>query len=221
MRKVLHNKRITVDELQTLLVEIEARVNNRPLTYISDTVNEPEALTPNHLLHGTTIESIPLVINTEQIKDPDFTKLGNITGEDLRKQFNKNSKLMKQWNMIWHRDYLTSLIEHHYGTDSTSIDYNLKAGDVVLIEGDQSRSTWPLGKIVALLPDRAGTLRLVKVFSKGIVSLRTIDKLIPLEIKGVDTQRDDSKLPGKKQERGHRYAAKVAREKWIKQLDLE
>lgn len=34
LRKVLHNKRITVDELRTLLVEIETRVNNRPLTYV-------------------------------------------------------------------------------------------------------------------------------------------------------------------------------------------
>ena len=59
LRKTLHHRRVSVDELPTLLVEIEARINNRPLTYIQENVEEPEALTPNHLLQGRMIDVIP------------------------------------------------------------------------------------------------------------------------------------------------------------------
>ena len=76
----------------------------------------------------------------------------------------------------------TALREHHYGGNSQSPQCNLKVGDIVLIEADTSRATWPLGKITEILTDKIGTVRLVKVLSKGNTILRTINKLIPLEI---------------------------------------
>ena len=72
LRKTLHHRRVSVDELRTLLVEIEAKINNRLLTYIQENVDEPEALTPNHLLQGRMIDVIPPVINKRRIKYPDF-----------------------------------------------------------------------------------------------------------------------------------------------------
>lgn len=52
----------------------------------------------------------------------------------------------------------------------------------MLIDCGTGRSLWPMGIIVSLLPDKKGTVRVVKVLSQGKTSLRTIDKLIPLEI---------------------------------------
>ncbi|CAG7832787.1 unnamed protein product [Allacma fusca] len=40
------------DVLLTLLVEAEAVVNSRPLTFVSVDANDPETLTPNHFLLG-------------------------------------------------------------------------------------------------------------------------------------------------------------------------
>ena len=51
MRKVLRNACLRYEELETVLIEIEATINNRPITYI-DTDGITEALTPNHLMHG-------------------------------------------------------------------------------------------------------------------------------------------------------------------------
>ena len=48
--KVLGNARITVDELHTVLVEIEGVWNSRPLTYIYEEDCNVEILTPSHLL---------------------------------------------------------------------------------------------------------------------------------------------------------------------------
>ena len=217
LRKVLHNKRVSVDELSTVLVEIEARVNNRPLTYMAETIDEPEPLTPNHLLQGSLIEPIPSVMNTEQIKDPDFLLKSDHTMKDVRSRFNNITKLLNQWNLVWHKDYLTSLREHYYGGNSASTTNKLQPGDIVLIEGDVHRMTWPLGKIVEILPDKNGTLRLVKVLSKGHVSLRTVEKLIPLEVQSTNVSDvSECEITSARQPR---QAAKLARLKWNKQIE--
>jgi hypothetical protein len=38
--------------LHTLLVKVEFLVNSRPLTYVSSDPNDPESITPNHILLG-------------------------------------------------------------------------------------------------------------------------------------------------------------------------
>ena len=43
---------ITQQQLETFLTEAERIVNSRPLTHISDNVDDMDALTPNHILIG-------------------------------------------------------------------------------------------------------------------------------------------------------------------------
>ena len=50
LRKILRNARLTFEELETILVEIEAVLNSRPLTYSHDELSEP--LTPSMLVKG-------------------------------------------------------------------------------------------------------------------------------------------------------------------------
>ena len=47
---LLKQQTLTDESLQTLLCEVESIINSRPLTKVSDDVNDLEALTPNHLL---------------------------------------------------------------------------------------------------------------------------------------------------------------------------
>ena len=49
VRNVLGRSFITLEALQTLVVEIEAVLNDRPLTYQSTDIMNPEPLTPSHL----------------------------------------------------------------------------------------------------------------------------------------------------------------------------
>ena len=53
LKKLLYKARITFNELQTLLSQIEMVINNRPLTYVYDELTIPP-LTPNHLIYGST-----------------------------------------------------------------------------------------------------------------------------------------------------------------------
>ena len=61
IKKTLGRSLVTFEELQTLLVEIEARLNCRPLTYSSGDINDSVPLTPSHLIFGRRLDHLPLV----------------------------------------------------------------------------------------------------------------------------------------------------------------
>ena len=202
---------------RTLLTEIETRVNNRPLTYIHENLNEVEALTPNHLITGRRIEPIPAIV-TKKVEDPDFLLANqNINADNLRRKFNNVSKILKQWNRIWKDEYLSSLRETYYGANPKINQPPLKVGDIVIIDTDTPRSNWPLGKIVSLHPDGNGSWRTVKVLSRGIMSLRTIDKLIPMEISENNASLN-SDVPQSGESQPRRLAAVNARQRWQSQI---
>ena len=54
LRKELKTYKLTYEQLQTILFEIETIINNRPITYFYDDESE-SCLTPNHLLFGRTL----------------------------------------------------------------------------------------------------------------------------------------------------------------------
>jgi len=63
----------TLDSLQTLIVEIENILNNRPLTTVPTDINDPDPITPAHLLYGRKIVCVPYHVTPEDICiDPDL-----------------------------------------------------------------------------------------------------------------------------------------------------
>ena len=57
LKKILFRKPVNLDDLHTIITEVECRVNNRPLTYVLNSLDEPEALTPAHLFCGYRLDS--------------------------------------------------------------------------------------------------------------------------------------------------------------------
>ncbi|XP_039969966.1 uncharacterized protein LOC120781814 [Bactrocera tryoni] len=57
--RAIGNVLLTVEELSTLLAEVEAILNSRPLTPLNQDPNDGEALTPAHLLIGCSLRSLP------------------------------------------------------------------------------------------------------------------------------------------------------------------
>ena len=74
VRKTLGRASVTLIKLQTLVVEIEATLNDRPITYVSSDIGDEEPLTPSHLLYGRRITSLPFDhgITSEDLTDPDY-----------------------------------------------------------------------------------------------------------------------------------------------------
>ncbi|XP_017470100.1 PREDICTED: uncharacterized protein LOC108361848 [Rhagoletis zephyria] len=53
------NARLTYEELTTVLVEIEAVLNSRPISPLSSDPSDYEALTPGHFITGSALKSLP------------------------------------------------------------------------------------------------------------------------------------------------------------------
>ena len=72
LKRVLGRAHINLITLQTLVVEIENILNNRPLTYVSDDPNGMEPLTPSHLLYRCQITPLPYKVILDELTDPDY-----------------------------------------------------------------------------------------------------------------------------------------------------
>ena len=74
LKKVLGRSRVTLSVLQTLVVEVEAILNDRPLTHVSPDFDDAEPLTPANLLHGHRIMSLPHEeVGEEDLEDQTFS----------------------------------------------------------------------------------------------------------------------------------------------------
>ena len=173
LRKVLGNARLNVDELLTVLMELEATLNSRPLTYDYDELGT-EMLTPSHLIYGRRLLSLPEMRNDEEESET-----------ALLRRFRYLAKLrIHFWNR-WRREYLTDLREHHRGKKESQNKVSI--GDVVLIHEDNTkRSNWKMGKVVEQIVGKDGVVRGAKLrlITKGkpIIVNRAVQKLYPLEV---------------------------------------
>ena len=67
LKKVLGRSFTTLSTLQTLIVEIEGISNNRPLTTVPTDINDPDPITPAHLLYGRKIVYVPHHVTPDDI----------------------------------------------------------------------------------------------------------------------------------------------------------
>lgn len=69
--RVMGNNLLTLEEMLTLIVQIEGILNSRPIMPLSDDPNDFVALTPAHFLIGESLVSIPELI----VKDVPVNRL--------------------------------------------------------------------------------------------------------------------------------------------------
>lgn len=165
--KVILKERTPRDEtLLTLLCEVEAIVNSRPLTHVSVSSTDDVALTPFHFLLGTS-SNLPI----------DATENTDLCS---RKQWRVAQRLADMFWSRWLKEVLPSLLPRTMR--STSDEDQLKVGDVVLvIDPTSERSYWPRGAIEAVYPGADGRVRVVDVrTSRGTLRRRSALRLVRL-----------------------------------------
>ena len=171
--KILGRAKISFKEFKESLLDVEAVLNNRPLTYLDEELG-PEALTPNHLIHGRRIPTLAW-------EQPDSNDEAEATNrlKHLQKQL---EHFWKRWN----REYIASLREHHRW-NAKKPQKSLKKGAIVLIQQEgMSRSRWKLGRVDRLIEGKDGVVRgaVLKVVTNDRVYTveRPLQKLCLLEL---------------------------------------
>ena len=216
LKKVLGRTHVNLSSLQTILVEIEAVLNDRPLTYVSSDVEDEEPLTPAHLLYGRRITSLPhLHVEDDETNDPNF---GNIS--EVTKRAQTLALILKHFWLRWKAEYLTSLREYHRTTGKN--DQNVRVGEVVLIHDDTPRIKWKLAVVTDLIKGNDGHGRAASVCTSTGQTNRPIARLYPLEIRMDIAPKTERKEKDEEveQRRHTRTAAKNALEKIAKWTNI-
>ena len=178
LKKILINARLNFLEMLTLLTKIELIINNRPLTYIYDDVEELP-LTPNNLIYGRLLNQV--VNDTKDTQD-------ELTFENLTERVDNVNRILLHFWKRWKAEYVVDLREHHKLKKGCSDDCELSVNDIVLVVNDkQPRYLWRIGRIQELIKGRDDKVRGAKVLTKtdqGHFSTlrRPINQLILLEL---------------------------------------
>ena len=169
LRRVIGTQILMFEEFNTLLTQIEAILNSRPISPMpTPSTDTMDVLTPGHFLIGRPLIAVP----TEWI-------------EPQRLSISQRWRLITQLrNSFWHQwrtDYLHSLQRRvKWQRDRR----NFQIDDIVILRDEQTPPlTWPLARIIETFPGRDGVCRVVNVQCRnGSVLRRPVAKLIPLVI---------------------------------------
>ena len=182
IKKVLGRAHVSLVTLQTLVTEVEAVLNDRPLTYITPDIEDADPLTPSHLPCGRRITSLPHVsIEDEEVKDPTYG-----TARDVQYRARKQALVIQHFRRRWKEEYLTSLREFHRATGRN--DQTIKVGDIVLVHDETPRMTWKMAVIEQLIRGNDGLVRAANIRTATGRTNRPITRLVPLEVSSSDTE---------------------------------
>lgn len=178
MRISLLKHKLKDNQLSTVIKEIEAVINSRPLTSVD---SEPDyILKPSDFL---TVGRVITLKESEIDTEPQGT---STTKSELIKGWKRTLNLLREFKHMFSNRYLLSLRER-YGhlprEPRITSKLSPSPGQIVQIKGDsKDRNDWKVGRITSLIPSVDGLTRAAKVQVGKSEYTRSIAHLYPLEI---------------------------------------
>ena len=169
LRRVMGEQLLTYEELTTLLCQVEACLNSRPLYPLSSDPLDDQALTPGHLLIGES----PICV-------PEPSTAQSVDGTPLLTRHRLISNMRDHFWNRWSREYLNHLQQlGKWRTRSA----NLRPGTLVLLKDELlPPARWSLGRIVSTHPGDDGLVRVVTVRTATSELRRPVTKICPLPV---------------------------------------
>ncbi|XP_076301460.1 uncharacterized protein LOC143219342 [Lasioglossum baleicum] len=180
-KRVIGANTLTFEELTTVLCQIEACMNSRPIAPSSDNIDDYTVLTPGHFLIGTAITTVP----SETLLDVSDSRLS-------RWQLLK--KLYESIWKAWSTDYLHALQQRTKWRTATHL---ATVGRIVLLRNALAPPCkWELARIIKCHPGTDGITRVVTVKTANSEYKRPIVKLcfLPVEI-NEELSRETKNVP--------------------------
>jgi hypothetical protein len=167
LKRIIGETVLTYEELSTVLAQIEACMNSRPLCGSSEDPEGKIALTPAHFLIGREIIS--------PNREEELT-----TYLKMPTRWRLVEKIKRDFWKIWKQEYLHQLQQRNRWHKAHP---NIKEEEIVIIkEEDTPPGRWPLARVTETHPGAEGLTRVVTVRkANGKLTKRPIHKLIRLE----------------------------------------
>ncbi|XP_029667053.1 uncharacterized protein LOC115237852 [Formica exsecta] len=161
---------LTLKECYTLLVEIEAVLNSRPLTALSSDPKDLSPLTPSHFLIGDYMMQ-PVQKSYLDIPDNKLSRWQHI--QKVRQDF---------W-IRWQKEYLTELQRRQKWTTG---DKTIKKGTLIFLKEDHLPSLqWTIGRVQELHLGPDGETRVITVKTAKGQYKRSVRDACPIPIDDV------------------------------------
>lgn len=181
LRRVIGETKLTYEEMSTLLCQIEACLNSRPLCANTENPTDLTALTPAHFLVNTDLLTIP---------EPSIIEIN----PNRLNHWQKIQQMRQCFCKRWQSDYLSQLQQR----PKWQIELpNLKIDELVLVRDDRlSSSQWPLGRIIEIHPGNDGCVRVVTVKTSTGTYKRNITKIcrLPINIEEKPTDKETEEI---------------------------
>ena len=163
---VLGDRAVDDETLRTVVTEVEALLNGRPLTHASTDPGDYQPLTPNHFLIGRASPQLP----------PGVFVDGDLCS---RRRWKHTQVLIDHFWRRWRREYLPTLTTRSkWSRDTTEV----KVGELVLVTDDNMpRGHWPVGRVARVHPGVDGRVRVVEVTTASGSYKRPVARLCRLE----------------------------------------
>ncbi|XP_070170748.1 uncharacterized protein [Polyergus mexicanus] len=167
LKRAIGSRTLSQIEFATLLCQIEACLNSRPISALHDDPNDFSALTPGHFLVGRPLVSPP----EESVLDIDSNRLS---------RWQQVRTILEQIWRSWSSDYLHTLQQRRKWQENKP---ELKINELVLLKNNLAPpSKWELARILDVHPGSDGHVRVVTLRTAKTTLKRPITQICQLPI---------------------------------------
>lgn len=166
LKRTLGEVCLTVGEMSTVLAQVEAVLNSRPLTPLSEDPSDLRVLTPGHFLIGDSLQAYP----EKNLQEIPMNRLS-------RWQYTEQIK--QHLCSRWKREYLTTCQQRRkWKIDSGA---KFEVGQLVMLKDSESMPfRWLLARITEVHPGLDGVTRAVTVRTGKGIYKRAIVNIAPI-----------------------------------------
>ena len=166
LKRIVSPVKLTFEEFTTVLTQVEACLNSRPLIPIDSTDDDGiEVLTPGHFLIGKPVTAIP---------DPQIS----YRAVSLLRRWHLCQCLVRHFWQRWENEYLSNINKLNKWRYPTT---NVAVGDIVVLqEGGTVPTKWPLGRVVQTHPGQDNLVRVVTLKTAQGTYKRPVSKIAVL-----------------------------------------
>mgnify|MGYP005980598039 FL=1 len=165
LKGVVANALLSYEELLTVLAQIEACVNSRPLTPLYNDTVDISPLTPGHFIIGDTLATTA---------EPDLTT----TKENRLSRWQRVQQITQNFWKRWSKEFLNTLQQRSKWRERCT--NQAKPGLPVLLKEENLHPLcWKMGVIKEVYPGKDGTVRTVIVKTNSGEVSRAVNRICP------------------------------------------